>query len=76
MRGDDDERPRWRDADDDDDAPRDWEEIEPEEEKPSGGGVLDATAPVARLVFALILIALVVGTALALKKGWERWFGG
>jgi hypothetical protein len=59
----------------DEDRP-DWEEVEPEEEKESRGGVLGGTAPLARIVFALILLGLVIGTALALKAGWTRWFGG
>jgi hypothetical protein len=61
---------------DDDDEPKDWEEVEPEEEKGNRGGVLGGTAPVAKLVFIAILIAIVVGTALALKDGLTRWFGG
>jgi hypothetical protein len=60
----------------DDDEPRDWEEIEPEEEKENRGGVLGGAAPVARIVFAVILLAIVLGTVVALKDGWRRWFGG
>ena len=59
-----------------DDEPRDWEEVEPEKEKANRGGVLGGTAPVARIVFAVILVAIVVTTVLALKSGWARWFGG
>jgi len=62
--------------DDDPDEPRDWEEVEPEEEKENRGGELGGAGPVARVVFALILIAIVVGTVVALKDGFARWFGG
>ena len=54
----------------------DWEEVESEEEKENRGGVLGGTAPVARIVFAVILIAIVVTTLIALKDGLMRWFGG
>ena len=76
MNREDDERPRWRDADEDDDEPREWEEGASEEEKENRGGVLGGTAPIARVVFAVILIAIVVGTVLALSGGLRRWFGG
>jgi hypothetical protein len=69
----DEERPRWRDADEDDDEPRDWEEVE--DEKEHRGGILRGTAPVARLVFAVLLLAIVVITILALTGGLRRWFG-
>jgi len=54
----------------------DWEEVEPEEEKEDPGGVLGGTAPIARIVFAVILVAIVISTVLALKGGLQRWFGG
>lgn len=73
---DDEESSRWRAADDDPDEPREWEEVEPEEEKDSRGGVLGGTAPWARVVFAVILLAIVVTTIIALKDGLARWFGG
>jgi hypothetical protein len=72
----DDGRPRWRDADEEPDEPRDWEEVESEEEPGSRGGVLGGTAPVAKFVFAAVLIVIVVATVLALKGGLQRWFGG
>jgi hypothetical protein len=59
-----------------DDERPDWEEVEPEQEPPERkGGVLGGTAPLARIVFAVILIALLVTTVLALKGGLQRWFG-
>ena len=61
---------------DDPDEPRDWEEVEPEEEKENRGGVLSGAAPVARIGFVVILVAIVVGTWMALKDGLTRWFGG
>lgn len=68
----DDERPGWRDADDDE--PRDWE-IEPEEEKEDHHGVLGGTAPLARVVFFAILLLVAVGGALVLIRALARYFG-
>ncbi len=75
MRDDDDERPRWHDADEDDERP-DWEDVEDEQEPPEQGGVLGHTAPVARIVFTVVLIAILVVVLLSLKSGLARWFGG
>ena len=70
----DDEPPRWRDADDDDE-PRDWE-IEPEEEKEDRRPVLRGTAPLARVVFLAIVIALVLGGLFVLVRLLGEHFRG
>ncbi|BET65835.1 hypothetical protein ASA1KI_07530 [Opitutales bacterium ASA1] len=61
----------WRDEDDDE--PKDWEEIEPEEEKGDRHPTLGGTAPLARVVFAAILLAVVLGGVLALVRGVGSW---
>ena len=70
-----DERPRWRDWDEDPDEPRDWE-IEPEEEKGDRQPVLGGTAPLARFVFLVIIVTIVLGAAVAFIAGAGGWFGG
>lgn len=70
---DDEERPRWRDADEDDDAPREWEEVEPEEEKGDSRPVLGGTEPVARFLFLVILGCVLVGGVVALIFALGRY---
>lgn len=62
-------------TDEDDEAP-DWEEVDPEGEKEGRGGVLGRTAPLARIVFGVILVVLIVGTVIVLILRGRRWFGG
>jgi hypothetical protein len=73
SRGDshDDERPGWREPDDDE--PREWE-IEPEEEREDTRPVLGGTAPMARLVFLVILGLVVLGAAAALIESMGAGF--
>ncbi len=68
---DDDERPRWRDADEDDEL-RDWE-VEPEEEKEDKRPVLGGSEPVARFFFLVILGCVVLGAVIAVILGLGRW---
>lgn len=69
---DDDERPVWRDAHDDDDEPKDWE-IEPEEEREDKRPVLGGTEPVARLLFLAILGCVLVGGVIAFVLAVAHW---
>lgn len=70
-----DERPQWRDWDEDGDEPREWE-IEPEEEKADPHRVLEGTAPLARLVFFAIVLAVVITGLIAVGRALTSHVGG
>lgn len=67
----DDERPRRREADEDE-TPRDWE-IEPEEEKEDKRPVLSGTEPVGRFLFLVILGCVLLGGAIAFILAVANW---
>jgi len=71
----DDDRPRWQEWDEDDDEPREWE-VEPEEEKADQNRVLQGTAPLARVVFFAIVLAVIITGLVAVGQALKRYFGG
>lgn len=70
-----DDEPRWRDWDEEDDEPREWE-IEPEEEKEDEHHVLGGTAPLAKVVFFAIVLAFVIAALVAFVRALSHHFGG
>lgn len=70
----DDEQPRWREWDEEEE-PREWE-IEPEEEKADRHRVLEGTAPLARVVFFAIVLAVVIVGFVTVGQALKRHFGG